>query len=290
MEQLDFAAFQQLCQSLHFGRAARALGMSPSALTRRVQAMEAELGVELLNRDQRQVGLTRAGERFGRYARQELEQWEQLKNELLQEVDSPSGELRIACTVTACHSLLPSLLARCRERYPRITLRLVTQDASRSLLQLEAGEVDLAVIPTDPKRRSELARCVLGSTELAFIGPADRQLLVRLMAEGGWANAPWIAPPAGLERERLDSWFRSKKAQARIVAEVRGNEGIIAMVSLGGGLALVPRLVLDSSPLPVTVLSELKPPLGYDVSLCARSRSLQREVVKVFWELAQAGR
>ncbi len=289
----DFRRFELLAQTLHFGRAARALGMSPSALTRRVQAMEEELGQPLLLRDQRSVRLTTAGERFRKFARAQSEQWEQLKNDLSEQNASPTGELHIACTVTACHSILPRLLSLSRKRHPGLTLRLITQDATRSLVQLEEGEVDLAVIPTDDQPPPHLEALVLGTTELAFIAPRDSSLLG--LPKGAiprdaatLMRLPLVAPIGGLERKRLDAWLAERDIEPHIVAEVRGNEGLIAMVSLGSGIALVPRLVLDSSPLKasVRVLTELEPPPGYDVALCARPKSLRRDVVRVFWELA----
>ena len=293
MDSEDFRRFEHLAKALHFGRAARALGMSPSALTRRVQAMEEELGQPLLLRDQRSVRLTAAGERFRKFARSQMEQWEQLKNDLVEQNASPTGELHIACTVTACHSILPRLLSLSRTRHPGLTLRLITQDATRSLAQLEEGEVDLAVIPTDAVPPPHLESVVLGSTGLAFIAPKDVSLLglspsARLERPSELAELPFVVPIAGLERERLESWLRQNGIEPRIVAEVRGNEGIIAMVSLGSGVGLVPRLVLNVSPLreKVRVLACLEPPPGYDVSLCARPRSLKRDVVRVFWELA----
>jgi LysR family transcriptional regulator, positive regulator for ilvC len=310
MDLEDLKTFEHLATSLHFGKSARARGMSPSALTRRIQALEAEVGQPLLVRDQRQVQLSSAGSVFRTYAREQLERWQQLQASLRAEAETPSGELNIACTVTACHTILPTLLSRFRQRYPGITLRLLTQDAAQSRTQLEAGELDLAVIPTEPvaPRKSTtasaslLATKVLAHTSLAFIAPRDRTLLdeawTELSSPRTRANTrrgveafplPLVAPIGGLERQRLNAWLERRHMRARIVAEVRGNEGIIAMVSLGCGIGLVPELVLTHSPLQSTiqVLRELAPPRGYDVSLCVRPKALERRVVAVFWNLTQ---
>lgn len=278
---------------MHFGRTARALGMSASALTRRVQAMEEEVGHQLFIRDHREVRLTEAGKRFRTFAQAHLDQWEHLKSELREEAAAPTGTLNLACTVTAAHTVLPRLLTKFRALYPGVTLGLVTQDAMRSLNQLEAGEVDLAVIPTDNEPPPSLSRVVLGRTELSFICPLDmgawKESLQKRVAD--LSNVPLIAPIAGLERKRLNEWLKAHHVDPPIVAEVRGNEGIIAMVSLGGGVGLVPRLVLESSPLKNSVveLRNLRPPPGYDVSLCTRPRSLQRRVIQLFWQLAEEG-
>jgi LysR family positive regulator for ilvC len=264
-----------------------------------VQALEAELGQTLLSRDRREVRLSPAGEVFRRYARAQLEQWEELRASLRAGDETPTGELNVACTVTACHTVLPTLLARFRERYPGVTLRLLTQDAARSRAQLEAGDLDLAVIPTDADAAGGLEVKVLATTEFAFIAPRDLALLGdasltgplsrRSLRAAELSRLPLVAPIGGLERERLDAWLERRRVVPRIVAEVRGNEGIIAMVSLGSGIGIVPELVLRSSPLrdAVQTLDALKPPRGYQVSLCARPRALGRRVVEAFWSLAQ---
>lgn len=289
----DLKSFEYLAQLLHFGKSARARGMSPSALSRRVQALEAELGHTLLIREHRQLQLSPAGLLFRRFARRQMEQWEELRAALREESEAPTGELHIACTVTACHTVLPTLLTRFRQRFPGITLRLVTQDAAQSRPQLEAGDLDLAVIPTDPGQVEGLAVAAVGSTRLAFIAPRDLSLLggsapaLAASAPASLAGVPLVAPTGGLERDRLEAWLSQHGVVPRIVAEVRGNEGILAMVSLGCGIGLVPELVLASSPLrnDIQVLSNLPEPRGYQVSLCARPASLKRRSVYAFWSL-----
>lgn len=290
MELSDYRYFEHLAQTMHFARTARALGLSPSALTRRVKGMEEELGQLLLLREHREIRLTAAGERFRSFARSQLDQWEELRNELRDEAEHPTGELHIACTVTACHTVLPRLLSEFRRSYPGVTLRLITQDAARSLTQLEAGEVDLAVIPTDDEIPDSLSHIPLGSTDLVFIRSVEASDWQKALSQcpPDLSDIPLIAPISGLERQRLLDWLRARHLEPPIAAEVRGNEGIIALVSLGGGLGLVPKLVLENSPLRdrVCELPELEPPVGYQVSLCTRERSRGRRAVALLWDLA----
>jgi LysR family transcriptional regulator, positive regulator for ilvC len=294
METQDFVAFDRLCQVLHFHRASKSLGMSPSALTRRIQALEQELGRPLFLRDQRRVELTPAGELFRDFVRGELNRLDELKSAILEDEASPAGELRVACTVTACHSVLPRLLAECRKRHPKIRVRLVTQDATRSLEELERGDVDLAVVPSDPDEHRQLETRILGHTDLVFVGPlvldewGGESLLTGPPETPEELGAlPIVAPLGGHERKRLDGYFRARGAVPNIVAEVRGNEGALALVSLGSGLSLVPRLVLDQSALRQRVrqLEAWQAPPGYDIALCAEPKTLRRAVARAFWLL-----
>lgn len=282
----DFRSFEQLAQTLHFARAARILGVSASALTRRVQMMEQALGHTLLERDHRAIRLTDAGLRFRVFSRHQLEQWEHLLDDLRGQASAPIGELKIACTVTACHTLLPDLLSEFRTLYPGITLHLLTQDATVSLQQLEASEVDFAVIPTEDHLHQGLDSIGLAHTELSFIAPLGSSWVDLSRTKKKLNELPFVAPIAGLEQSRLLQWLKSNQLNPPIVAEVRGNEGIISMVALGAGIALVPRLVLENSPLlpRVVELAHLKPPEGYRISLCAKKTALSRRVVALFYE------
>jgi LysR family positive regulator for ilvC len=149
------------------------------------------------------------------------------------------------------------------------------------------------VIPTDDEAPENLARIVLGKTEFAFIGPLDLGPWEKPLSRRppDLSEVPLVAPIFGLERKRLNEFLRARKVDPHIVAEVRGNEGIIAMVRLGAGVALVPRLVLESSPLKNSVqeLRGIKPPRGYEVSLCTRRRNLERRIIQLFWKLAEEG-
>lgn len=288
----DLAAFTHLSESLHFARSAKALHMSPSALTRCIQRIEAGLGQPVLARTKRSVALTRAGEIFRDHARAQLAAHARLVEALAAETDAPTGELRIACTVTACHSVLPKLLARYRARYPRIHLQLSTSDAARCLQRLENDEVDVAVVPEpdDPARELRFVR--LAHTELSFIAPsADKELTRRARLGGShWAGLPVILPRRGLERERIDAWLEQHGARPEVYAEVEGNEAILAMVALGCGVGVVPELVRKDSPLRgrIEQVDVAKPPRGYHVSLCAKSPTLERRTAAVLWELAPA--
>src|SRR3954469_6183305 len=204
----ELSHFLHLADGLHFARSAKALHMSPSALSRAIQRLEAELGQPLFQRNKRRVALTRAGEIFRDHARAQLAAHARVLEALATEAMAPTGELRIACTVTACHSVLPRLFARCRERYPGIHLQLSTSDAARCLQALENDEVDLAVVPEPDRPAAELSFVRLAHTALSFLAPTSAPEMARRAKLGGshWNGLPVILPRRGLERQRIDAW------------------------------------------------------------------------------------
>jgi len=286
----EIRAFLLLAETLHFARTAKALHMSASALTRCIQRVEEGLGHAVFLRTKRSVVLTRAGEIFRDHARAQLAAEARLREALASEEAEPTGELRIACTVTACHSVLPKLLARDRSRFPGIHLHIGTSDAVRCIERLESDDVDVAVVPEPDEPSADLRFVRLARTDLAFIAPTtDKDLAARASrGKRGWHELPVVLPRRGLERERADAWFAERGIEPEVYAEVDGNEAILAMVGLGCGVGLVPELVRKDSPLRLRVelVDVPHPPRGYFVSLCAKPATLRRRPAAALWELA----
>jgi LysR family positive regulator for ilvC len=94
-----------------------------------------------------------------------------------------------------------------------------------------------------------------------------------------------ILPAQGLARDAADRWFRARRIKPNLYSEVMGNEAILALVSTGCGVGIVPRLVLDKSPLRGEVrIVNVDPSLGeFQVGLCAERRSLNNPIVNAFW-------
>lgn len=98
---------------------------------------------------------------------------------------------------------------------------------------------------------------------------------------------PMILSEAGVSRGRVDEWFRDIGVTPNIYAQVAGNEAIVSMVSLGFGLGVVPKIVLDNSPLIDTVqILDVAPSLEpFDIGLFTLKKSLKNPLVAAFWEL-----
>ena len=120
--------FVELSETLHFGRASARANISTSALSRHIRQLEAELNVALFDRDNRTVELTPAGIRFQRYARDAVQQWDQIRFELTDPADHLRGAISLYCSVTASHSILFDLLNRFRPAHPGVEIRLQTGD------------------------------------------------------------------------------------------------------------------------------------------------------------------
>lgn len=283
--------FLNLADSLHFGRASEASRLSPSALSRSIRRLEQKVGAPLFERNNRSVSLTPAGQRFLDYARNAVGEWDAIRGALMEQAGALRGEVSMYCSVTASYSFLFDILARFRRGHPLVEIKLHTGDPEEALGRVLSGAEDLAIGARPEKLPAGLAFRLITVSPLLFISAAQGEyagLGTGSPARAAdWREIPLILSERGLARRRVDAWFRKLGVAPNIYAQVAGNEAIVSMVSLGFGVGVVPRIVLDNSPLAHTVrVLNVRPELApYEVGLLALEKRLASPLIKAFWSL-----
>lgn len=295
---MDIAKLKLFCtlaSSLHFGRAAASCHVSPSTLSRNIKQLEEDLGVSLFERDNRSVALTHEGHSYLKFAREVLQQWETYQESLMTQADQLHGQLSIYCSVTASYSFLYNILTEFRVRHPGIAIKLHTGDPAQSIERVLAGYEDIAIATKPDKMPTGISFKSIAHSPLVFICAKQQQEWSHTewnhteRNHTDWSKIPVIIPEEGLARERLDRWFAEQKIKPNIYAEVKGNEAIVSMVSLGFGVGLLPRIVVDNSPLADQVQPfAIQPDLGpYAMGLCVMEKRLKSPILNAFWRQLQ---
>jgi len=285
----SLAHFLALAEQLHFGQASVACNISISALSRSIRQLESEVGVRLFDRDNRVVALTAKGQQFLHYAQDATRQWRLICNDLRENHTELQGEISLYCSVTASHSILFDLLNRFRPDYPGIEIKLHTGDPELAINRVLAGqeEIAIAALPDSPPRG--LLCMAITESPLLFItaNNSDGVEIPAGNAKKQWASVPMILSEGGIARVRVNQWFRRYKISPRIYAQVAGNEAIVSMVSLGLGVGVVPKIVLDNSPLADKIkVLDVRPKLApYNVGLVVLKKNLDNPLVRAFWSL-----
>ena len=289
---MDFrhlTSFAALARTLHFGRAASELNISPSTLSRSIAQLEKLVGVELLERNNRRVVLTPAGERFQQYALQALASWDSVRQELREGAETLHGEIRIYCSVTASYSYLHRMLTDFLGQHPRVKISLRTGDPELAPDRVRSGQEDMAIGVRPDRLPAGLAFRPLAESALQLIAAANFEVPRSSFGPGQLGQHSLVLPERGVGRVRIDSWMRDHKVKPAVAAQVAGNEAIVSMVSLGRGLGVVPQIVLDNSPLADRVqVLPLRPRLGsIEIGLFAQESRLQGRLLKTFWQSAR---
>ncbi len=274
--------FCTLAHQLHFGHAAESCHISPSALSRNIKQLEDDLGIQLFERDNRSVALTQDGKQFLHFAREMLQQWETYQESILSQADQLRGQLSIYCSVTASYSFLYEILTEFRKQHPGIAIKLHTGDPAQSIERVLAGQEDIAIAAKPDKIPTGISFKPITDSPLIFICAKEKTEWDHI----DWNQIPVIIPEEGLARERLDFWFKAQQIKPNIYAEVKGNEAIVSMVSLGFGVGLLPKIVLDNSPLKSSVQQFVQQPnLGpYSMGICVMEKRLKSPILNAFWE------
>ncbi len=135
------AVFACVVQHGSMSGAARALGMSTSAVSQQVRRLESDGGVTLLHRSTRKLVLTEAGQRYHARCAAMWTAAEQARAELAASRDAPSGELRLSAPVGFARFVAPAL-GQLLAAHPALRLRLLVDDA---LIDLIDARIDLAI-------------------------------------------------------------------------------------------------------------------------------------------------
>lgn len=134
--------FTRVVESESFSEAARQLGLAPSSVSRRINALEDELGVRLLNRTTRRLSSTEAGLIYYQRAVRILADAEEAKLAVSRLEATPKGRLRISTPISFGRLHIAAALPSFHARYPLVQIDL---SASDSIVDLVAEGFDLAV-------------------------------------------------------------------------------------------------------------------------------------------------
>jgi DNA-binding transcriptional LysR family regulator len=218
--------------------AAREVGCTPSAVSLQVKQLEQYFGQPLFDRSGRTVTPTAFAFEVGKVARDCAGRIEALR---ARRASSVAGRFRLGAIATAQTDVLPLALRRLREHHPSLSVSLSVDDSDSLVRELKAARIDGAILvrPLKAGGSRSLAWDRLALQPFVMLAPADcrstrpQQLL---------ANLGWI---------RYDTTLTGGRAAARYVRrvcpgatarmDVRPIDAIVAMVSAGLGVSVVPR-------------------------------------------------
>lgn len=150
--------------------AAAHLRITQPAVTRQIQAIEREFGVQLFRRQGRHMLLTESGKVLLDQARDIIERIEAAGSLVKQGAGEPTGQLSIGAPTATGELLLPRIITRYRKLYPRVYLHVVTGYTGDLVEMLASGKLDLALIVGEPAH-GDLDMQHLRDMDLGFVAP-----------------------------------------------------------------------------------------------------------------------
>ncbi|MDD1140685.1 LysR family transcriptional regulator [Pseudomonas sp. TNT2022 ID233] len=236
-----------------FAAAGLHIGLTQSAVSAQIRNLEQALGVRLFDRTGRQAILNPAGQRAVPMAQEMLATFSRMA--ISEDVSEFRGELRIGAVATAQTGLLPQALLRLRQQAPGVEPKLVPGVSLNLLSQVDAGEVDLAIMIRPPfELPKELSAQVIRREPFVLIVPTavEGDDPLQLLAEH-----PHVRYDRNSFGGRLVTQFlREQRIDVHVALELDELEAIVKMVECGLGVSLLPRAGLWlENPLKVRVIA-----------------------------------
>ncbi len=155
--------------------AAEQLNFTASALTRRIQDLEAELGVVLFERTSRGMRPTTAGHMFLSHAREQLAEAERLKSGLEDLQGLRRGKVRIACSQAVAADFMPKAIGTFRREYPLVDFEVRVVDHEQAAMALASYDVDIGLV-FSPGALPDFQCLALLEQHLVALLPRDHML------------------------------------------------------------------------------------------------------------------
>lgn len=226
----------------HFAKAAESCGISQSTLSSLVQKLEIELDVTIFDRNSHPVKPTAIGEEIISRAKLLLFNAAQVKDLVATRKGESVGKVSLGITSTVAPYLLPKMLKYLSVNHPDIELHVEEARVSTLVLQLERGELDIALLAT-PLNNDELLEIPVYQERLmAYVSPnepiynnLDLQI-DRLPVESVWVLREGYCPNRGVFP------FCNYRTGRQAVYEAGSVETLIKIVDENGGYAIIPEL------------------------------------------------
>jgi DNA-binding transcriptional LysR family regulator len=294
LDVLGLQAFAAIAAHGGFRGAAEELHVTQTALTRRQQNLEGQLGVRLLERTTRSTALTGIGRDFLPRARRLLGELESALLEIRETGKALRGDVTIACVPTVGVHYLPSVIQRYAAKHPQNRIRILDHASSLVAEAVLRREAEFGINIQGP-HHPELVSAPLMRDRFVLVCREDHPLAGRSAL--AWRDLEphpliFVGEMSG-NRQLLDSALGDVRLRLQFRYEVQRSSTAVGLVAEGVGAAIVPRLAVQKGAYPgLRVVALRAPVVSRTLVLLLRRNAWLSPAARALYEMidARAGR
>lgn len=233
----EFQVFAKIAEERSMTRAATALNLSVSGISRHLMNLEARLGARLIQRSTRQLSLTSEGEALYADAQDLLATWEAAEANVTARSHAPTGRLRIGASLSFALLHLMPVVAQFRELYPALSIEIISSNRYYDIIE---NGLDLAIRTRRVEADSSITIRRLGETRRLLAASPD------YIARRGMPAHPAELVDHDLILYTLaDNWneFNFRRREEQVLVKVDGaviaNDGQLIMKAARDGLGIL---------------------------------------------------
>ena len=249
---MDLTLFRSLLAVAERGAvtdAATALGISQSALSRRMDQLGEELGAPLFERVGRGVALTAIGQIAVEEGKLLVQRYDRLKSRIHEHLRLDAGVVRIGGGATAVGFLLPGAIAAFRKQHPGVVFQVKEAGSREIEAAVGSEELELGIV-TLPTHTREVDERPLARDRIVLVAAKDHPLARRGRVDAQALNGQNLVgfEAGSAVRWLIDAALREAQVEVNVVLELRSVAAILQMVETTGSLAFVSELSVVSEP------------------------------------------
>ncbi len=270
MTLLSYQVFKTVAEMGSFRKAADILGLTPSAISHTISAMEKELGFSLLNRSKSGVTMTNYGEQLMPYVNAVLNSDESLQQVVAEFKGLKQGTVKVGCFASVCTNFMPSVITSFREQYPAIEIEVFQGTYDDVVYWIRNGIVDfgflsassagdlyiepfyrdplLCIVPGDYEKKED-AGMVSSREEKQGGGKAKnaRERHTDVMTIKEMAEMQFVVQRESTDAD-IQNYLKENHLDIQTRYHVVDDLSTVALVESGFGICIMPELTMRDIP------------------------------------------
>lgn len=290
IDTLGVQAFIAIADHGNFQKAADALHITQTALTRRLQNLEWFLGVKMVERTTRSVALTSIGRDFLPQCRRLLTDLAAALTEIRESGKALRGDVSIACVPTAGVQYLPRIIQKYSARYPDNRIKILDHASSGVAAAVLRREAEFGINIAEP-HDAGLVSAPLLQDRFVLICRDDHPLATRKALP--WSRLqghPLIFAGAdSSNRPLLDLALGSRRLALQSFYEVQRSSTAVGLVAAGVAAAVVPRLAMQPGAYPnIRIVALTVPVIARQLVLISRKNAHLSPAAQALYDLIRS--
>lgn len=238
----NFKIFSDLVESESFSRAAKLNGITQSAVSQQLRAMEKHFNILIVDRSQKQFRLTREGQKLYESAKEILYLYDKLNSELQEMKKVISGTIHISTVYSIGLHELPPYVKAFMAKYPEVNVRVEYRRANMVYEDILTNSIDLGLVAY-PQKHKQLEVLPFHDDQLVLVVCPDHELATSPgVTIQDLAGQKFIGfEPDIPTRKATDQIFKEAKIEADPVMEFDNVETVKRAVEINAGIAILPQ-------------------------------------------------
>ena len=238
----NFKIFSDLVESESFSRAAKLNGITQSAVSQQLRAMEKHFNVLIVDRSQKRFRLTREGQKLHKSAQEILQIYNTLNIELQEMKKIISGTIHISTVYSIGLHGLPHYVKSFLTKFPKVNIRIEYRRASMVYEDVLSNTIDLGLVAY-PQKHKQLEILPFDDDILVLVVSPEHPLANESSVNiKDLANQKFIGfEPDIPTRKATDAIFKEEKIEVEPVMEFDNVETVKRAVEINAGMAIVPQ-------------------------------------------------